>query len=421
MIRVYLVVIGLVVSNLAQGQVVLEGIVLDSVSREPLSFATVGISGTTLGTATNVDGRFVMEVSDAYSDSLLFVSYMGYGTYFRRVDDFEERSEVLLVYDDVVLEEVEVRPWEAWKYIEEALKHIPENYLSSAFLTTNYYNEYISEDQQFIKFTEGVIETYNPAYGDTSRITSRLIQARTRDDLANIAFMRERLERKMSKAVKKAKKKGERIDFETLDEAVLSSSFGGPRQILREDPIRDTASFLNPVNRKYYAYELGGYSTYHDQKVVIINFESTKKLDYQLKKGSIYITLDTDAIVAIEFESKMIIPDIARPVMFFYALGATDPEFEMRIHYKPYHDRWYINDISIKGGARLTHKKMFKSNDRSYFELNQMLITTDVDFENARQIPKDERLKNWVPLEDQIDFDPEFWKNYHVVYPEVLN
>ncbi len=84
------------------------------------------------------------------------------------------------------------------------------------------------------------------------------------------------------------------------------------------------------------------------------------------------------------------------------------------MHYKPYQGRWFVNDISIEASSMLTHKKLFKSNDHSMFELYQSLITTSINLENVQRIPKDEQLNNWEPLEKQMNEDPVFWENYKV-------
>ena len=374
-----------------------------------------------MGTASNQNGFFVLNVPENLRDSIFFCSYVGYGTFYGVVAQMENVVNISLIEEKVILDEVEVRPWSAWEYIQAAIDHIPDNYLSEPFETTNFYNEYITENGDFLKYTEGVIQTFNPAYGDTLKIASKLIQARSRDDLESIAFMRKRLEKRMDKEIKKAEKKGEEVEIEDLDDAVLSASFGGPRQILRSDPVRDTASFLNPKYRKLYDYSIKGYSTYHGLKVIIIHFESRKKHEYRKRKGDIFITIETDAIVALDFQSRIYIPDLARPVMFLMAFGATDPVIKAKMHYKPYNGRWFINDISINASSILTHKKLFKSNDHSLFELYQSLITTAINLDNVSPIPKSDQLNNWEPLEKQIEEDPDFWENYKVVQPEGIS
>lgn len=58
-----------------QNVISLSGTVLDSKNKEPLIGVTVVEEGTTNGTATDLDGKFVLKVA---SNAILRVSYMGY-------------------------------------------------------------------------------------------------------------------------------------------------------------------------------------------------------------------------------------------------------------------------------------------------------------------------------------------------------
>ena len=49
----------------------IEGIVTDFRTKEVLPFATVGIAGTTIGTATNSEGRFILSIPRNLRDSVL--------------------------------------------------------------------------------------------------------------------------------------------------------------------------------------------------------------------------------------------------------------------------------------------------------------------------------------------------------------
>ena len=51
-----------------------QGVVLDS-SQEPIIGANVLVKGTSIGTITDIDGRFTLEVPD---NAVLVVSYIGY-------------------------------------------------------------------------------------------------------------------------------------------------------------------------------------------------------------------------------------------------------------------------------------------------------------------------------------------------------
>ena len=58
------------------GQSTIRGIVIDSLTQEPLASATVYVNGTTQGTATGHDGRF--ELNDVFFPATVVFSYVGY-------------------------------------------------------------------------------------------------------------------------------------------------------------------------------------------------------------------------------------------------------------------------------------------------------------------------------------------------------
>lgn len=394
----------------------IEGIVLDGETKQPLSFASIGIKGTLHGTATNSEGRFIMTVPEQLSDSTLICSYMGYKSFERPVKKLGAKIEIKLKQDTFTLDEVEVRPWEPWDYIWNAMQKIPDNYPQKAFMTQGYYSEYVTENDVFLKFTEGVVEIYNPDYASDQKTQSKVLKARRGEDLGTLQFMRETLEKKHQKEIKKAEKKEEEIELEeTIDKQIISASFGGPETILSFDPLRDTADFLDIKSRKKYKYFIDGITKYQGEDVIIIAYESKGIYEHQRQSGKVYISLASDAIISIEHDSEIVIPGIARPVIFAMGLGITNPELHGKVHYKSINGRWFVSDISMEGNTRLTKKKMFKKNDRSLFDFEIALINNKFDLENVAEIPKEERIDNDKPLEEQVEPDPEFWKTYKVV------
>lgn len=415
--------LAVVYSYKAYGQsLTIEGLVVDNKTNQPLAFAAIGIKSTTTGTATNSEGRFILTIPGNLNDSVFFCSYMGYKSFEIKVKEAPSKMRIALELDTFTLDEVEIRPWQPWDYVWNAMKKIPENYPINPYMTKGYYSEYISEDDVFLKFTEGVIETYNPSYGDTMQSQSRVLKARRGEELGTLQFMREKLEKKYEKQKRKAAKKGEEWEEkETLDEQIISASFGGPAEILNADPLRDTASFLDMKHRKKYNYSIEGYSRYYGEQVIIIGFATKGKYEHQRQEGNIYISLQSDAIMAIEYASEIVIPAAVRPVIFVFGFGITNPQLHAMVHYKPVSNRWYLNDISIEGGARLTKRKLFKKNDRSNFYVEMSLINNEFDLENVHKIPDHDHIDGDKPLEEQVDPDPAFWIDYSVVRPSRLS
>ncbi len=400
----------------------IEGVVLDVKNKLPLAFATIGISGTMVGTASNAEGKFTLTAPDFLTDSIFTVSYMGYKNFTIKVSEIQSPLEVKLEEDAITLHEVEVRPWQPWDYVWHAMQRIPENYPKNPYMTHGYYTEYISENDVFLKFTEAVIETYSPPYGGETESQSKVLKARRGEDIGSLSFMRDKIEKKLEKEQRKAEKKGHENDQSiNLDEEIISASFGGPKQILSGDPLRDTADFLNPDLRKKFKYSIDGYSRYFGEQVIIIGFKSKGTYDHQKLEGSTYISMESDAIIAMEFDIKVVIPVVVKPLIFVFGFGITNPQLHAMVHYRPVNDLWYLNDISIEGGTRLTKKKMFKKNDRSNFFMEIALINNQFSLENVHEIPEVERIDEDKPLEEQVDPDPEFWKTYQVVRPARWN
>jgi hypothetical protein len=392
------------------------GEVVDTKTGHPLPFASIGVRNTLAGTAANSEGRFTLSVPEAYVDSTLSVSYMGYKSQYIPVNKVKSKIRIKLAPDTFTLDEVEVRPWEPWDYVWNAMQRIPENYPQRPFMTKGYYTEYLAENDVFLKYTEGVVETYNPAYDKEKKSQSRVLKARRGDKLGSLQFMREKLEKKQEKERRKALKKGEEVeDSESIDEQIIAASFGGPETILSADPLRDTASFLDIEQKKKYRYEIDGYTSYRGEQVIIIGFESRGVYDHQRQAGKIYISLETDAIISIEYNSEVVIPFVARPVIFVLGFGIKNPVIHARVHYKPIGEKWFISDISLEGGTRLTKRKMFKKNDRSRFFVEIALINNQFNLEDVYEIPEDQRIDMEKPLEDQVEPDPEFWDSYNVV------
>lgn len=95
-----------VVTTAAQGTV--KGKVVDADNNEPLIGATVSVSGTTLGTVTDIDGNFVLKLTS--SKATLEFKYLGYNDLSRQVKGGADvdMGEVKMTPDAIGLQEVSV-------------------------------------------------------------------------------------------------------------------------------------------------------------------------------------------------------------------------------------------------------------------------------------------------------------------------
>ena len=94
-------------SYFATAQFTVKGIVLDSSTREPLAAASVFCQNTTLGTTTNKQGEFSLDLKSGGYD--LIFTYTGYQTQTIRITGDISRFEILMVKEDKSLGEVVIK------------------------------------------------------------------------------------------------------------------------------------------------------------------------------------------------------------------------------------------------------------------------------------------------------------------------
>lgn len=71
--------------NWSEAQNIVSGRVVDSLTNEPVAFATVYLDGTTVGTTTDDDGRFSLDVNPRYLPATIIVSHLNYAAWRGRL------------------------------------------------------------------------------------------------------------------------------------------------------------------------------------------------------------------------------------------------------------------------------------------------------------------------------------------------
>ncbi len=97
------------VSGSSQANFIVSGKVIDSASREPLSFASVFCQNTTQGTATNKEGSFSMSLKEGGYD--LVITYTGYKSQLIRISPEMKTTglEIVMIKEEKSIEEVVIR------------------------------------------------------------------------------------------------------------------------------------------------------------------------------------------------------------------------------------------------------------------------------------------------------------------------
>ena len=89
--RKAIVLLSLLLPLLAVGQGIVTGTVTDSLTGEALQYTSVGMAGSTVGTTTDAQGRYRLQINTSDSITLQY-SFVGYRTTEWRVAVKEPRS-----------------------------------------------------------------------------------------------------------------------------------------------------------------------------------------------------------------------------------------------------------------------------------------------------------------------------------------
>lgn len=376
---------------------------------------------------SNDRGSFQLTVTEEMlGDSLLF-SCIGFEMRSVPVSKLAGmNSEIKLKAKTFELDEVVVFPLLPEEYIRKAVEKIKENYANAPSLSKGYYSELMSENKQFLKYEEAVTQTWVPAMGDSGKAHTTVLHARMAKDLVELQFMKEKREKQEAKQAKKnAKKKaktGQEVKEEDNDNnEIVSANFGGPAQVLASDPVRNYDAFMKPENFKKFIYQFEPQVAFGDKKLMVISFDQKKQIDNTRANGRIFIDMDSDAIVAIEYAGSYNIPTALKPVLFAMGFGITDPTFNSIVHYREVNGRWYLNSVKRDLNVELTKKYMFSKNETSYFDVEQIYSVQELNTTSAAPIDKKLRMTTDKTMTEQAQFkDASFWNTYTTARPQKL-
>lgn len=88
--------------------VVIESVVLDSVSKNPLCYVNIGITDKNIGTVSNLDGIFSLEVPDSLADEKITFSMIGYSNRELSISEINNDSVVFLSPSVIELKPAEI-------------------------------------------------------------------------------------------------------------------------------------------------------------------------------------------------------------------------------------------------------------------------------------------------------------------------
>jgi hypothetical protein len=368
----------------------IKGKIIDSRTKNGLSFATLSLIGDNISTVTNSEGDFSLKVPNSKIDSRLLISFIGYKNKSINIKELKaENNTILLEPFNIALSEIIVSTNNAEQLLKQVLAKIEQNYGKEQNLMTGFYRETIKKRKNYLSLTESVVEIEKQAYNNSA------------DDLIKLF-------------------KGRKYtDYNKLDTLSFKLQ-GGPFTCVYLDIMKYPEIMLTEDPFAYYNFSLENNTQIGDNKVYVISFIQKAQITEPLYYGKLYIDMESLALISATFNLNI---DNKKAVsnLFIQKKPSGSEVYPIvasyQINYRESNGKWLFAysraDINFKVNWA---KKLFNSNYDSTIEL----AVTDWKKGSIESKKSSDRLRDNVIMIDKVSnfADIEFWGEYNIIEPE---
>lgn len=431
----------------AFAQIELKNKIIDIGTLIPIENASIYVKNTTIGTISNVDGKFVLMVPENHAKDTLIVSSIGYKSFKIPVQEFDSSMEIFLEDDVAALNEVvliaETRPKTGNEIVLKALEKLSENMPDSAYIQKGFVRHKERNRKEFKWLIESAITLYDSGY-DTimpEEVKINVDQVRKSYDLRDVdsllvytSYLKNKDPRLK---IRKQNLRRDSIKTSTLVKAIkwndtrvngLENLFQGKLNLLRQSG--DPKSLFGEGILENHHFELDTVLVDNDMKIYKIKIdEGFKFVDLNTKgifnngykaQGWIYIYWDNYAIKKIEYE-LLAASDAQKSRS--KTLFDTNVGHKLNISYTEFQDKMYLNYIYyetpklVNVGDRNSNQEEVTEGERDlrfYYTVQEVLFTEII----LDPVTVNEAFNNssWDPdLFSSKPYNKEFWKNYNTL------
>ena len=371
--------------------VTIKGVLKDAKSGDKITYATISVPNTSIGTVSNSEGEFTLKVSASLQAGFFEVSHLGYAT--KRFSIGESTGEGKTFYLDlqpIQLKEISVIPKDPREMVAMALRNIKKNYSQVPNMMTGFYRESIKQRRDYVSISEAIVDIYKTPYLSMSYDQVKVFKGRK------------------STNVKKA-------------DTLMVQLQGGPDVALLLDVVKNTDLSIALDDLDNYQFELGSMVSMDNKLNWVVKFSPNVVKDEPLYYGTLYISQEDMAITRAEFSLDL--NDEAKAAHMFIQKKPLGLLFmptltSYLVTYKEENGKYYLNYVRVDLKFRCDWKKrLFRNN---YTVVSELAIT-DRHEDNIVKFTNQEQFKSSMVLSEKIgDFeDHDFWGEYNIIEPEL--
>jgi len=339
----FLFILSLFTGSIYSQFIEIKGVVVDSVTIQPVAYANVGVSKLGLGTITNQQGSFKLRLPSGALKQTAQIQILGYQTYTFPIVKSQQSRTYKLVPLPTELSEAVVFPRDTLlNLLRLAYWAIPKNYPTQPIMQTGFYREVQkANDTLYLNFIEAILDVYKGSYEHPSSLGQiRVVKSRK-----NI--------------------------FPGLDTINNVRFYGGPFAPIDEDCVFSRKNYINPRHFKDYHYWLTEQKQMGNSKVYCIEFKEKNDSIF----GTIFLDKNTLAYVGFNVYSQKEQKSIVNTFRF---LG-----WHYNVGYQCIDRKWYLTYVKEEQSG-------FNSQLNKKIELQLEYVATQLKTDSIKSIPFDE-------------------------------
>ncbi|MES2730887.1 MAG: carboxypeptidase-like regulatory domain-containing protein [Bacteroidota bacterium] len=379
----------------------ISGTVVNQKNEEPIPYASIAITGRSIGTTSNTQGNFVFKVPSAYLQDSLRVSCVGFQSFTQAIATLPKQAIIIRLQPaTLLLEEVQVQAQakSAIDILKEAIAAIPLNYDTASAQLTAFYREAARFEGQPVSFIESVLSVYKSPHN----------RPETKDGLKIIKGRKKQFDRSKHRLP----------EFVNLSNGARSSLFSDIPKYYAEKN-----SILNEKNFKYYDFRLS--RLMEDRLTYVIDIIPKKNKPKAYASGKLYIDAQTLAFTQAEFQATQAGLDLDNNRNWFLKKLASmiqKMDFELSGYrvvttYAAYQNKWYMNNVERDIEGIINSRSRNLKNSR--WQVSSSFTVTEVGPKNIPPFTEGNISENENSMISLIgdQYDANFWENYNIQQP----
>lgn len=369
---------------------IIKGRVVDAQSHNPIPYAAVASLSHAMGNTTNLDGFFMLSLQEINPNDSIRIHHIGYKPISVPISILLEGTiDIPLAVNYISIQEVVIRSIEPRTIVLEAIRKIPQNFSQTPLLLTTFYREGVSNKKKYQNYSEAIMQVYSTPYKFEPKPDEvRLLKSRSIKDISHSDTL-----------------------FIKLKAGIHSS--------LSLDIAKHPLPFLVEETMHQYTYFKTDMVWMDEKAAYQIHFAQNQNITEPLLSGVLYIAAENLAILGADFKIN---PKYIGKVSGQY-LKTRNKKYRIKakeikylVRYQEHKKKLHISHV--RGDLEFTYRKrrsMFQNPFNLFFEMGVCQVTD----ENVMKFnPKELSTTKQIFVDDDHQYDENFWKGFNFIEPE---